>query len=75
MHDELNIRYYLVNIAIFFLHQYLHVCAHQGEGVLHDLHCLDVPELGEVVLQMLLLRLPGQPAHKQLHWKQGHILY
>ena len=50
------------------------LCAHQGEGVLHDLHCLDVPELGEVVLQVLLLRLPGQPAHKQLHWKQGHIL-
>ena len=73
-HDELNIRYYLVNIAIFFLDQYLLVCTDQGKGVLHDLHGLDVPELGEVVLQVLLLRLPGQSAHKQLHWEQGHIL-
>ena len=30
--------------------------------------------VGSRVLQVLLLRLPGQSAHKQLHWEQGHIL-
>ena len=44
--------------------------AHQGEWIFHDLDIIDCAKLAEILPQVLLLRVPGQTANKQLHWNR-----
>ena len=40
--------------------------AHQGEWIFHDLDIIDCAKLAEILPKVLLLRLPGEAANKQL---------